>query len=339
MNLKNIFSIVCAGVVALSTMSISAQSLQSVSSYRKAHADLLAKQKRINEQIKLEETQQYAQDLYGEVEPEIDIYTEGWESGLVNPYKESDVPATKKLDVRNYVMPVKNNFVTSNYGYRPRFGRVHKGVDLRAAIGDTVRAAFSGKVRLTKYERGGYGFYVIVRHDNGLETVYGHLSRFLVKPEQVVKAGQPIALSGNTGGSTGPHLHFETRFMGYAINPEAIFDFENRTTHTDYYTFTKSNYTESRSYRRSTPRQTTYTASRNDNVKHHSSHSSSSYSRKSDKGGKHGKKRAESKSVEVKNGDSLAKIAAKNGTTVAQLKKMNGIKGDKIKKGQKIKVK
>ena len=337
MNFKNIFSIVCAGVVALSTMSISAQSLQSVSSYRKAHADLLAKQKRINEQIKLEETQQYAQDLYGEVEPEIDIYTEGWESGLVNPYKESDVPATKKLDVRNYVMPVKSNFVTSNYGYRPRFGRMHKGIDLRAAIGDTVRAAFSGKVRLTKYERGGYGFYVIVRHDNGLETVYGHLSRFLVKPEQVVKAGQPIALSGNTGGSTGPHLHFETRFMGYAINPEAIFDFENRTTHTDYYTFTKSNYTESRSYRRSAPaRQTTYTASRNDNVKQ--SYSSKS-SRSHEKSGKHGKKHAESKSVEVKSGDNLAKIAAKNGTTVAQLKKMNGIKGDKIKKGQKIKVK
>lgn len=344
MNLKKLLSIFSAAIVAISAVGFmaQAQSLQSVSSYRKAHADLLAKQKRINEQIKLEETQQYAQDLYGEVEPEIDIYTEGWESGLVNPFKESDVPATKKLDVRNYVMPVKNNFVTSNYGYRPRFGRVHKGVDLRAAIGDTVRAAFSGRIRLTKYERGGYGFYVIVRHDNGLETVYGHLSKFLVKPDQVVKAGQPIALSGNTGGSTGPHLHFETRFMGYAINPEAIFDFENRTTHTDFYTFTKSNYTESRSYHRSAPARqttssTTYTASRNDNVKKHSSWSSSkSTSRKNDK---HGKKRSESKSVEVKSGDNLAKIAAKNGTTVAQLKKMNGIKGDKIKKGQKIKVK
>lgn len=339
MNIKKILSVVSAIVVAMTTITAQSQSLQSVSSYRKAHADLLAKQKRINEQIKLEETQQYAQDLYGEVEPEIDIYTEGWQSGLVNPYKESDVPATKKLDVRNYVMPVKTNFVTSNYGYRPRFGRMHKGVDLRAAIGDTVRAAFSGKVRLTKYERGGYGFYVIVRHDNGLETVYGHLSRFLVKPEQVVKAGQPIALSGNTGGSTGPHLHFETRFMGYAINPEAIFDFENRTTHTDYYTFTKANYTESRNYRarsnssRSTSSTPSYTAKRNDNVKHASKPSSQGTS------SKQAKKQVQSKSVEAKSGDSLAKIAAKNGTTVAHLKKMNGIKGDKIKKGQKIKVK
>lgn len=345
MNIKKILSIVSAAVVALTTIPAQAQSLQSVSSYRKAHAELLAKQQRINEQIKLEETQQYAQDLYGEVEPEIDIYTEGWESGLVNPFKESDVPAMKKLDVRNYCMPVKNNFVTSNYGYRPRFKRVHKGVDLRAAIGDTVRAAFSGRIRLTKYERGGYGFYVIVRHDNGLETVYGHLSKFLVKPDQVVKAGQPIALSGNTGGSTGPHLHFETRFMGYAINPEAIFDFENRTTHTDHYTFTKSNYTESRSYhaRNTRVRQTaspapTYTAKRNDNVRHASS-GSNSYKSSSHKHSKHSGKKYESKSVEVKNGDNLSKIAARNGTTVAQLKKMNGIKGNTIKKGQKLKVK
>ncbi|HAO64009.1 MAG TPA: hypothetical protein DCQ91_08645, partial [Porphyromonadaceae bacterium] len=98
------------------------------------------------------------------------------------------------------------------------------------------------------YERSGYGFYVIVRHENSLETVYGHLSRFLVKPDQYVKAGQPIALAGNTGRSTGPHLHFETRFMGYAINPEAIFDFRNRCTHTDTYLFTKSTYQEARNY-------------------------------------------------------------------------------------------
>ena len=149
--------------------------------------------------------------------------------------------------MRHYSLPVKGHYVTSHYGYRPRFGRSHKGVDLRAAIGDTVRAAFSGRVRLTKYERGGYGFYVIVRHENGLETVYGHLSRFLVKPNQYVKVGQPIALSGNTGRSTGPHLHFETRYMGYAINPGAIFDFVNHVTVTDNYTFTKDTYMDARS--------------------------------------------------------------------------------------------
>ena len=144
---------------------------------------------------------------------------------------------------------------------------------------DTVRAAFDGKVRLTRFERGGYGFYVIVRHENGLETVYGHLSRFLVQPDQFVKAGTPIALSGNTGRSTGPHLHFETRFMGVAINPEAIFDFENRVTHTDVFTFNKNKYTESRNY---APRKS-YTASSSTSSKsnHSKAKSSSSHHKKS----------------------------------------------------------
>ena len=117
---------------------------------------------------------------------------------------------------------------------------VHKGADLKANIGDTIYAAFTGKVRLTKFERNGYGFYVILRHDNGLETVYGHLSKFLVKENQYVKAGTPIALSGNTGRSTGPHLHFETRYMGVAINPEKIFDFVNGNVYRDHYTFNRS---------------------------------------------------------------------------------------------------
>ncbi len=252
MKLKKLSKVLCAAlfVAATFTTTSSAQRLGSVSSYRKAHSDMLAKQSRIKDRIRLEEAQKYAQDIYGE-EPEIDLYTEGWDSGLVNPYKEADVPFSKRIDVSHFCIPLKGNVVTSAYGYRARFKRSHKGVDMRAAIGDTVRAAFSGRIRLTKYERSGYGFYVIIRHDNGLETVYGHLSRFLVKPNQYVKVGQPIALSGNTGRSTGPHLHFETRFMGYAINPEAIFDFANRTTHTDTYTFTKDTYTEKRDFRNS----------------------------------------------------------------------------------------
>ncbi len=249
MNLKKIVNIFCAATFAFTTLSVSAQNLQSVSSYRKAHSEMLAKQSRIKDRLRLEEAQKYARDLYVEEEPEHDIYTEGWESGLVNPYKDAQIPYSKRIDVRHYVMPIKRNYITSHYGYRPRFGRTHKGVDMRAAVGDTVRSAFSGRVRLTKYERSGYGFYVIVRHENGLETVYGHLSRFLVKPNQYVKAGQPIALSGNTGRSTGPHLHFETRYMGYAINPEAIFDFTNRVTISDSYTFTKDTYAEARSNR------------------------------------------------------------------------------------------
>ena len=188
---------ICAVIAAISlfALGVTAQNLQSANNFSKRHSDLLAKQNRVKDQIRVQEAQNYAADLYEECEPEPDIYTEGWESNLVNCYKDANVPNTKVLDVRHYVMPIKGNYVTSQYGWRPKFGRTHKGIDLRAAIGDTVYSAFSGRVRLTRFERGGYGFYVIVRHENGLETVYGHLSRFLVKPDQYVKAGQPIGSS------------------------------------------------------------------------------------------------------------------------------------------------
>ncbi len=230
-----------------------------------------------------------------EEEPELDIYTEGWDNQLVNAYTNSVVPDSKVIDVTNFAMPTPG-YVTSPYGYRRRFRRMHKGIDLKVQIGDTIRAAFDGKVRLTRYERRGYGYYVIVRHENGLETVYGHLSRFLVKPDDYVKAGDPIALGGNTGRSTGPHLHFETRFMGYAINPAAIFDFENQTTHTDQFTFTKSNYTESRNYapaKKSATGKTTASAG--------------------------------ASTVKIRKGDTLSRIASRNGTTVAKLCRLNGI--------------
>ena len=328
--------------MTLFALCISAQNMQSASSYSKMHNDLLAKQNRVKDQIRVQEAQKYAADLYEECEPEPDIYTEGWESNLVNCYKDANVPNTKVLDVRHYVMPIKGNYVTSHYGYRPQFGRTHKGIDLRAAVGDTVYSAFSGRVRLTRFERGGYGFYVIVRHENGLETVYGHLSRFLVKPDQYVKAGQPIALSGNTGRSTGPHLHFETRFMGYAINPEAIFDFANRCTHTDSYTFSKANYTKARDYAPSKrysqakkeTKETTTAAAKNDKNKKEQPVASAS-TRKSTK-----ESRENSRSTyQVQKGDNLEKIAARHNMSVSQLKKLNGLTSDKVVEGKVLKVK
>ena len=284
-----------------------AQNLQSVSNYSKTHEKLLAHQNKVQEQIRLKEAQEFASHLYDEdeQEPELDIYAEGWESDKVNAYRDAVIPNTQVLDVSKYHMPIIGR-VTSRYGYRPRFRRMHYGIDLGLSVGDTVRAAFSGKVRLTKYERGGYGFYVILRHDNGMETVYGHLSRFLVKPDQRVEAGQPIALGGSTGHSTGPHLHFETRFMGIAINPEAIFDFENQTTHTDTYTFNKNNYSKSRNY-----------APKN------SKSSGRSY------GSTH----------KVRQGETLGGIAARYGTTVAKLQRLNGLgKSTNIRAGKSIRV-
>jgi len=332
MNIKRLYFALAA--MSLFVLSISAQNMQSASSYSKMHSNLLAKQNRVKDQIRVQEAQKYAADLYEECEPEPDIYTEGWDSNLVNCYKDANVPNSKVIDVRHYVMPIKGNYVTSHYGYRPKFGRTHKGIDMRSAIGDTVYSVFSGRVRLTRFERGGYGFYVIVRHENGLETVYGHLSRFLVKPDQYVKAGQPIALSGNTGRSTGPHLHFETRFMGYAINPEAIFDFENRCTHTDSYTFSKANYTKARDYAPSkryssakkANNEAKESANKNDNKK-----STVKSTRKS---------REESRSTyQVRKGDNLTKIAEKNGMTVAQLKKLNGMTDNDIEAGKVLRIK
>ncbi len=336
---------VALAAISLCAFGMTAQNLQSASTYSKMHSDLLAKQNRVKDQIRVQEAQKYAADLYEECEPEPDIYTEGWESNLVNCYKDANVPNTKVLDVRHYVMPIKGNYVTSHYGYRPQFGRTHKGIDLRAAIGDTVYSAFSGRVRLTRFERGGYGFYVIVRHENGLETVYGHLSRFLVKPDQYVKAGQPIALSGNTGRSTGPHLHFETRFMGYAINPEAIFDFANRCTHTDSYTFSKSNYTKARDYAPSkryaaakksvAPAEEKEAAKKNSRDNKKDQQSVTASTRKSTK-----ESRDDSRSTyKVREGDNLTKIAAANNMTVAQLKKLNGLTNDNVTTGKVLRIK
>jgi murein DD-endopeptidase MepM/ murein hydrolase activator NlpD len=124
-----------------------------------------------------------------------------------------------------FVMPW-DGVVTSRYGYRK--GRYHNGIDINLDTGDTVVAAFAGKVRYAKYNESGFGNLVIIRHYNGLETFYAHLSKHLVVPNQEVQAGEPIGLGGNTGRSRGAHLHFETRFFDAPINPEEIIDFEKK---------------------------------------------------------------------------------------------------------------
>ena len=126
----------------------------------------------------------------------------------------------------DFSIPIKG-VVTSRYGYRS--GRYHNGIDLALKIGDTVYAAFSGKIRYAKYNEGGFGNLVIIRHNNGLETFYAHLSKHLVVPNQDIKSGDPIGLGGITGRSFGPHLHFEVRFYDGPINPEEIIDFTKKT--------------------------------------------------------------------------------------------------------------
>ena len=232
--------------------------------------------------------------------PALDLYGDNWNTEWVNPYKSTvQLPDSFSIDVSNYCMPVPG-YKTSDYG--PRWRRMHRGVDLSLHIGDTVRAAFSGKVRLTRYERRGYGYYVIIRHSNGLETIYGHLSKFLVKPDQIVKVGEPIALGGNTGRSTGPHLHFETRYLGMDINPNKIFDFVNQVPHTDQYTFNPKELASSLGYGRY-------------------------------KGSNNGAKYV---SYRVRKGDSLSRIANKYGVSISHLCKLNGIKRNGVLREGKI---
>jgi len=126
---------------------------------------------------------------------------------------------------KEFVCPVPG-IVTSRYGYRK--GRYHNGTDLNLRTGDTVVAAFSGRVRYAKWNDGGFGNLVIIRHHNGLETFYAHLSKHLVAPDQEVKAGEPIGLGGNTGHSFGSHLHFEMRFYDSPMNPEEVIDFARK---------------------------------------------------------------------------------------------------------------
>lgn len=227
-------------------MAVQAQKLYLPASHNTLHNELLANQRPFRLQQQKDAREKAMQEIRNR-EADSDIFGQYWESQSVNAYSGAAIPATKEIDVRGFVMP-HNGPVTSPYGWRARFGRMHRGVDIALKVGDTVRSAFSGKVRLTKFEGKGYGYYVVVRHDNGMETVYGHLSRFLVKPNQRVRAGEPIALGGNTGRSTGPHLHFETRFMGLAVNPAGLIDFDNKTTHRDTYAFNKSSYDKSQKY-------------------------------------------------------------------------------------------
>ena len=150
-----------------------------------------------------------------------------------------EMPKEYKIDLRAFHFPCESRRVTSSYGYRRSFRRKHYGTDIKVYVGDTIRSAFSGKIRIVANQgrKKGYGKYVVIRHHNGLETVYGHLSKQLVVEDQEVKAGEPIGLGGNTGRSTGSHLHFETRLLGQFIDPEKLFDFTAQDVLGDYYLF------------------------------------------------------------------------------------------------------
>ena len=222
--------------------------------------------------------------------PADELYGSHWENKWVNPYRNAKIefPDSAEIDCTRFILPIDSDIkVTSKYG--PRRRRMHYGIDLKVYTGDTIRAAFDGKVRIRNTERRGYGNYLVLRHPNGLETVYGHLSKFIVQENEIVRAGQPIGLGGNTGRSTGSHLHFETRFLGHPINPSEIIDFDNGTPHEDLYVF--------RNVKINGRKSNIYTSSNTQTVYHR-----------------------------VKSGETLGAIARKYGTSINALCNLNGLK-------------
>jgi murein DD-endopeptidase MepM/ murein hydrolase activator NlpD len=200
--------------------------------------DLIARQAPIDRKLKTIDSLSLQRQIRAEqaAYPALNIYPE-WNNRYV-AVKGAFVPKSYTFDLRGFSMPVHSTKITSEFG--PRWRRMHKGLDIKCNTGDTIYAAFSGKVRIVNYEGGGYGKYVVIRHSNGLETVYGHLSKHLVREDQNVRSGEPIGLGGATGDATGSHLHFETRFLGIAINPALMFNFPMQDVVADTYTFHSS---------------------------------------------------------------------------------------------------
>lgn len=230
--------------------------------------------------------------------PQIDeeALMEDWESASIHAYTDEEITAFPDSiplilvdSLHSFVLPITGKLY-SRYGYRRN--RPHRGVDIPLTTGDSIHAAFDGIVRIAEgsSRTGGYGKMVIVRHPNGLETYYGHLSQILVKEEEPVHAGEVIGLGGNTGRSTGPHLHFETRYKGKAFDPERIVDFEKGELRAEEIVLKKAHFSPSSSYRKPSSG-TTYS----NGATYHT----------------------------IRKGDCLSKIASKYHTSVSKICKLN----------------
>ncbi len=251
--------------------------------------------------------------------PSNDLYA-SWDTATIHPYSfaqcfkkdSATINLTEPTDC-GFVLPFNGN-VTSEFGWRKR--RPHYGTDIDLETGDTVGAAFDGMVRIAKLNRS-YGNVVIIRHKNGLETVYAHLSKILVEAGQTIEAGQMIGLGGNTGHSFGSHLHFEMRYLGQAIDAEDFIDFAAGSLKNNSVIITKADVETKYDLR----------------ALHSRQKKDLNLSRVS------GSKSKSGKVYTVKKGDTLGLIAQRNHTTIKAICKKNGIKQTKVLRlGQKLKV-
>ena len=268
------------------------------------------------------------------------VFSEYWDTTSPNPYRVElkDLPDRINIWVvdtlSHYHCPNKTK-VYSPFGIRHR--RRHQGVDLPLHTGDAVGAAFSGKVRVSKYMKG-YGNIVILRHENGLETYYAHLSKRIAEVGDWVDAGQIIGLGGSTGRSTGAHLHFETRYQGYAFDPQWLIDFESGTLRHRMFVLQKKYLEQSSRYVPESEEEEIeiYTGDTRD----YEVADSIAAVRKAEE------ERAAAEAARmqyhiIKSGDNLSKIAKRYGTTVSAICRLNDgmTPQSTLKIGKKIRVK
>lgn len=219
-----------------------------------------------------------------------------WDTHNLNPYKMDSRKLKDTVDIklydptqnRDYNMPLESTPITSHFGARG--GRWHYGTDIDLNTGDTIFAAFDGVIRINKWDGGGYGNYIVVRHYNGLETLYGHMSKAIAQPGQYVKAGELIGLGGSTGRSSGPHLHYEVRYQGNPLDPEHLYDFPDYLLKGDNFQITSALF---------------------------------NYNNRASSGSVSGGRRTVYH--RVKSGDTLSGIAKKYGVSVGQITRLNGI--------------
>lgn len=246
----------------------------------------------------------------------IDIKAEYWEHNVYNPFKNEVVKFPLQLEFKDttYASPIgRNKVVTSRYGWRR--GRAHKGIDIDLITGDSLFAMFDGIVRMSRYS-GGHGRTVVVRHYNGLETVYAHLSKYGVKENDSIVKGQYLGKGGASGNARGSHLHLVVNYKGVSINPDYLFEFNASNSIRSNEIWVTKQWT----------RPYVHNSKRQSKIIPLLSEEDAMISLKTQK-----------KIYVVKRGDTLSRISRKNNVTIASICKTNAIsKSSVIRPGQKL---
>jgi len=265
-----------------------------------------------------------------------EVYTKDWETDVTNPYRitEESLPAEWTVwvvdSLDSYCCPNKTQY-SSRFGYR--HGRRHMGIDLPYPKGTPVYAAFDGKVRVSNYSSG-YGNLVVIRHPNGLETFYGHLSERKVEVDQWVHAGDVIGLGGSTGRSTGPHLHFETRYKGLAFDPMWLIDFNTGVLRHRLFRLKRKWFSpNSRYYQEEEDEEIIAAGDEADRI-------AAEEKARKEAAAREAAAKAAVRYHTVRSGDTLSRIAQRYGTSVNTLCRLNGIKATTtLQIGRRLRVK